>query len=89
MPAEVTLSNLAHVNHVGTDMIKTLKRELDKVHDALILAKNTLGIYERQFQISATVTTPVETSHSTEMFSNVTNIEDYEHMEINDADAGL
>ena len=64
---EVTLSNLAHVNRFRTDMIKTLKRELDKVHYALILAKNTLDIYERQFQISATVTTPVGTSHSTEM----------------------
>ena len=67
-------------------MIKSLK---SKIHDTLILAKNTLGIYERQFQISATVTTPVETSHSTEMFSNVTNIENYEYMGINDVDAGL
>jgi hypothetical protein len=51
----------------------------------LILAKNALDIYERQFQISATVTTPVETSHSI----YITNIEDYEHMDINDFDAGL
>jgi hypothetical protein len=88
VPAQVTLSNLHHTNQVGLDMVEALLLEMPRIRSTIQelstrfeAHERILRIYERQFSITTRITSDiVETRASRDIFSQIVNEEDVEHM---------
>jgi len=83
VPAEVVLSNLFEANRTSLDMIDRLKRDSNRVREALDFLYHGLSIYENQFQARSHMhNAPTETADSVELLAHVANQVDYDHMDV-------